>query len=52
MIRDTYIVCVDEDPGSIVDRLVVGIDVELGWFEYTTLWQAIILLSSSAAFVV
>ena len=45
-------VCVDEAPGSIVDRLVVGVDVELGWREYTTLWQAILLLSPSAAFFV
>ena len=50
--RDIYIVCVDEAPGSIVDRLVVGVDVEYGWCECTTLWQTIIFLSPSATFVV
>ena len=45
-------VCVDEAPGSIVDLLVAGVDIEYGWYEYTTLWQAIILLYPSAAFFV
>ena len=37
---------------SIVERLVVVVDVEQGWYKYTTLWHAILLLSPSAAFVV
>ena len=35
-----------------MDWLVVGVYVEQGWCEYTTLWQVIVLLSPSAAFVV
>ena len=52
MDRDTYMFCVDEVPGYMVNRMVVGVDVEQGWGEYPTLCQAILLFSPFAAFVV
>ena len=50
--RNTKIVYVDEDPGSVVHWLVVGVNVEYSWCEYTTLCQTIFMLSPSAAHIV
>ena len=43
---------INEAAGCVVDRLLVGVDVEYGWCEYTTLRLVIHLLFLSAAFVV
>ena len=49
---DTQIVCVYEATCSIVERLVVSIDVEKDGGQDTSLWQAVLLFSPSTTLIV
>ena len=49
---DTQIVCVYEATCSVVERLVVSVDVEKDGGQDTSLWQAVILFSPSATLII
>ena len=49
---DTQIVCIYEAMCSVVERLVVGVDVESDGGLDTSLWQAVLLFSPSATLIV
>ena len=49
---DTHIVCVYEATCSVVERLVVSVDVEKDGGQDTSLWQAVLLFSSSITLIV
>ena len=49
---DTQIVCIYEATCSIVERLVISIDVEKDGGQDTSLWQAVLLFSLSTTLIV
>ena len=52
LLNCTQIVCVYEARCSVVERLVVSVDVEKDGGQDTSLWQAVLLFSSSATLIV
>ena len=49
---NTQIVCVYEATCSVVERLVVSVDVEKDWGQDTSMWQVALLFSPSATLIV
>ena len=49
---DTQIVCVYEATCSVVERLVISVDLEKYRGQDTSLWQAVLLFSPSATLIV
>ena len=49
---DTQIVCIYEDTYSVVERLVVSVDVEKDGRQDTSLWQTVLLFYPSTTLIV
>ena len=49
---ETYIVCVYEAMCSVVERLVVSVDVKKNVGQDTSLWQAVLLFPPSDTLIV